>query len=397
MITRFYTLFALCFFSIASVAQSGTSASYQIYGNFTSLTNTFNGVPGAQQPLLGWEAGALFPTWRHLRPKLDYSQFNGNNLGAPQRAFFIMGGAEYEHSIRRERLFAEALFGDVGLNQNWGPNGSPGGSASFSVLLGGGVETPVSSHLAIRVKGAYQQVNSALYKSLTYKLPYRIPGLPSNFGRFSTGLIWTPHIRSVSDPIGGNLPYRQPVSSELVYESIGSFGHFHIFANSWWSNLHLAGVEYDRHTWGKFIGAQMDYSADILPVAILTQPTKTDEWGNQRSTNREHVPGLAISPFGLRMMWFSNRRVKPYYFIKGGMIGFTQKALSKYASYENFTLQESVGAQFQLTDRWDLRTGFLFFHFSNGFVVPSNPGLDSMTYNAGLAYHLGKRGPAFGQ
>ncbi len=398
MITRSFPLLALCLLPITSGAQSGASASYQIYGNFTYLTNTFNGVPGAQQPLFGWEAGVAFPAWRHLRPKLDYTSFNGNNLGAPQRAFFIMAGGQYEHYFGREKIFAEALFGDVGLNQNWGANGSPGSSASFSALFAGGVETPLGNHLAIRFEGGDQFTNFALYQSLTYRLPYRIPGLPSNFGRFSTGLVWTPHIRSVaSDPISGNFSYRPPVKSELVYEAIGSFGHFHLFADSWWSNLHLAGLEYDRNSWGKLLGAQMDYTADILPLAILTQPTVTDEWGDQLSTNREHVAGLAIAPVGLRMMWFSNRRLKPYYFIKGGMIGFTQKALSKNAGYENFTLQESLGAQFKLTSRWDLRTGFLFFHFSDGFVVPSNPGLDSMTYNAGLAYHLGRRAPAFGQ
>ena len=135
----------------------------------------------------------------------------------------------------------------------------------------------------------------------------------------------------------------------------------------------------------------MDYSADILPVAILTQPSKTDVWGDSLSTDHEHVAGLAISPAGLRMMWRDGERVKPYFFIKGGLIGFTKKALSENATYENFTLQESLGVQFKLTDRWDFRAGFLFFHFSNAFIVTSNPGLDSMTYNAGLSYHLGKR------
>ena len=397
MSARFFTLVVLCMFSITMDAQSSASASYQIFGGFTSLTNTFNGVPGARQPLLGWEASLAFPAWHHLRPKLDYSAFNGNNLGAPQHAFSIMAGGEYGHHLGRERIFGEALFGDVGLNQNWGANGSPGSTASFSTLFGGGVDTPMSRHLAIRFEGDYQYTNFALYQSLSYKLPYRIPGLPSNFGRFSTGLVWTPHLSSAFSNAGSsNFLEHQPVKSELVYEGIGSFGHFHIYADSWWSNIHLAGLEYDRNSWGTFLGAQMDYSADFLPVAILTQPSKTDEWGDALTTNRQHVAGLAISPAGLRMMWFSDKRVKPYYLIKGGVIVFTKKALSQYASYENFTLQESLGVQFKLTNRWDFRTGFLFFHFSNAFIVPSNPGLDSMTYNVGLAYHLGRRRPAIG-
>ena len=384
-------LFALCFFSIFLSAQSGDLASYQIYGGFTSLSNSFNGVPGSRQPLFGWEAALAFPAWHHLRPKLDYAAFNGTNLGAPQHAFFITAGGEYEYNVGKERLFADAMFGDVGLNQNWGANGSPGSSASFTTLFGGGVDTPVSKHLAIRLEGGYQYTNFALYQSLSYKFPYRIPGLPNNFARFSTGLVWIPGLKSTSSDVTSSRQEHQPVESELVYEDIGSFGHYHLFADSWWSNLHTAGVEYDRHSWGKFIGARMDYTADIMPLVILTQPSKTDVWGDPLTTDREHVPGLAIAPAGLRMMWRDGKRVKPYYFIKGGLIGFTQKALSKNATYESFTLQESLGAQFKLTGRWDFRAGFLFFHFSDGFIVASNPGLDSLTYNAGLSYHLGKR------
>ncbi len=396
MRARLFTLSALCFYPVVLTAQAEPSAAGQIFGGFTSLSNSFNGVPGSRQPLLGWQAAVAFPAWHHLRPKFDYSAFRGTNLGAAQHAFSIMAGGEYEYYAVKERLFAEALFGDVDLNQNWGANGSPGGTASFATFFGGGADTPLGKHLAIRFEGGYQHTNFALYQSLIYRLPYRIPGLPGNFGRFSTGLVWTPYFKSaLAGAYGGSRHEHRPVQSELVYEDTGSFGHFHIFAKSWWSNLHIAGVEYDRNSWGKFIGARMDYTADIMPLAILTQPSQTDEWGEPLSADREHIAGIAISPIGLRMMWRDGKRIKPYSFIKGGMIGFTQKALTPYASYENFTAQWSLGVQFKLTDRWDFRAGFLFLHFSNACIVPINPGLDSMTYNAGFSYHLGK--PRAGQ
>jgi hypothetical protein len=31
------------------------------------------------------------------------------------------------------------------------------------------------------------------------------------------------------------------------------------------------------------------------------------------------------------------------------------------------------------------------YHFSNQFVVPSNPGLDVMAYDGGISFHLGSR------
>lgn len=181
------------------------------------------------------------------------------------------------------------------------------------------------------------------------------------------------------------------MESEIILEGFSSFGHFHIFANSWWSNLYVGGVEYDRHSWGEFLKARMDYVAEFQPVVILRQPSKTDVWGNPLSTARELNPGIGFSPIGLRMMWHETSNLKPYFIVKAGAIGFTQKALSHDGSYVNLSLQIGLGAQFHLHDRWDVRMGYSDFHFSDAFIVPSNPGLDSMAYTGGLSYHLGKR------
>jgi len=386
MLVRLSLLSALCIAPIGLLAQSDHSASYQLYGGFASFSNSINGVPGAHQPLLGWQASIAFPAWHHLRGKIDFATFSGTNLDAPQHPYSIMGGAEYGHFIGKERVFAEALFGDMGLNGNWGANGGPGDSASFSTLFGGGLDTPLARHLAFRVEGGWQYADFALFQSVSYKSPYRIPGLPNNFARFSTGLVWTPCLRAVSPPSEHTTPDR-----EVIFQTMDSFAHFHFFVNSWWSNLYLGGVEYDRHSWGRFAGARMDYAADVLPVAILHQPAKADVWGNPLTTSHVNNPGLAVSPVGMRLLWRDGKSFKPYYLMKGGLVFFTQKALSDKSAYENFTMQVSMGAQFKLTDRWDLRTGLLYFHLSDAFIVPSNPGLDSATYNLGLSYHLGKQ------
>lgn len=390
---RSLTLFFLLSSALISSAQSSDSSTYQISGGFSSLSNSINGIPGAREPLLGWEASLATPAWRNLRFKIDYSGYRGNNLGAPQHPYFILAGWQYDHRLGKETLFAEALIGDCGLNSNWGPNQSPGSTASFSTLAGGGVDTPVSKSLAVRFEGGYHYTNFALYQSATFKYPYQLPGYPRNFARARAELVWTPHqARHSTEEIVPNQGEHQQVKSELVFEDLGSIGHFHLFtSSSVRAGFHAAGVEYDRNSWGWFLGARMDYVAEVLPVAVLTQPTASDVWGNPLSTTMEHVAGLAITPIGLRMLWRDGKRVKPYAFSKGGMIGFTQKVLSPTAAYENFTLQFSAGLQCRLNDRWDLRTGVLYLHFSNGFIVPSNPGFDSMSYSAGLSYHLGKR------
>ena len=92
-------------------------------------------------------------------------------------------------------------------------------------------------------------------------------------------------------------------------------------------------------------------------------------------------------------MWRDHKAIKPYLTAKGGVLVFSQKAMSQKASYVNFSLQSAMGVQARLTQRFDLRLGlFSDFHFSDDFIVPVNPGLDVMNANLGLTYHFGQKG-----
>ncbi len=187
------------------------------------------------------------------------------------------------------------------------------------------------------------------------------------------------------------VPWFKRAEGDLVFEGLASYGHYNIFAIKDNTKIDSAGVEYDRHSWGNLIGARIDYVAEFLPFVLLGESTVSDYFGNP-GPNRKYVPGIGIYPIGVRMMWLSKKPLKPYILVKGGMLGFTQKALSKYSSYEQFSLQSSFGVQTRLTRRWDLRLGLWGdFHFSNGFLTPSNPGTDVMNANWGLAYHIGKQ------
>lgn len=195
-----------------------------------------------------------------------------------------------------------------------------------------------------------------------------------------------------SETQGGNW-FKRPVESEIIVEGMASYGNYKIFASGYDDKLYTAGVEYDRHSWGQFLGAQMDYVAEVLPFVLLNKPVYTDQWGNplySKGRAREYVPGLEIAPIGFRWQWRSKKAIKPYLEAKGGMIGFTKKVPATQASYESFTLQSAMGVQVKMNERWGLRLGlFNDFHFSNAFVVPSNPGLDVMNSSLGLSYHFG--------
>jgi len=186
---------------------------------------------------------------------------------------------------------------------------------------------------------------------------------------------------------------RQRPAQELIVEGLMSYGNYKIFASGYDEKLFTAGVEYDRHSWGHFLKAQVDYVAEFLPFVLLDKPLYTDIYGNpvpkKDKAIREYVPGIGISPIGFRLQWRNNKAIKPYLEAKGGLIAFTKKVPSTEATYENFSLQSAFGVQVKMSDRWGLRLGlFSDFHFSNDFIVPVDPGLDVMNANLGVSYHF---------
>jgi hypothetical protein len=194
----------------------------------------------------------------------------------------------------------------------------------------------------------------------------------------------TPSIENTKTPSP-----KPPVESEITVEGLVSYGNYRIFASGENCKLYTIGIEYDRHSWGRFLKARTDYVAEVLPMVLLNQPTQMDIWGSTLSQSRKIVPGVDIAPIGIRWLWRDGRMIKPYLLAKGGFLVFTQKALSSKATYENFSLQSAGGLQVKINERFDLRLGlFGDFHFSDGFIVPVNPGLDVMNATMGLTYHL---------
>jgi hypothetical protein len=180
---------------------------------------------------------------------------------------------------------------------------------------------------------------------------------------------------------------------EFIVEGMYSYGNYKIFASGYDMKLYDAGIEYDRHSWGTFLKAQVDYVAEFLPFVLLDKPLHTDIWGSPVPKNekniRQRVPGIGLSPIGFRMQWRSNKTIKPYLEAKGGLVVFDKKVPSSEATYENFSLQSSTGVQVKLNEKWGLRLGlFNDFHFSDAFIVPVNPGLDVMNANLGVSYHF---------
>jgi Lipid A 3-O-deacylase (PagL) len=211
-------------------------------------------------------------------------------------------------------------------------------------------------------------------------------------------LLAAPTVRLSASDLGSVILNRDGIAlhspqSELVYEGMASYGNYRLFGAAENAKLYSAGVEYDRELWPRFLRARVDYVSEILPVLLLSQPVRTDFWGDTLSSDRKIVPGMGISPLGFRLLWRDGRRWMPYFETKGSVLGFTQKALSSDATYENWSFHLTGGIKLKLHGHYDLRLGMLSdMHFSNAFVVRSNPALDVMNANVGIVYHLGGPG-----
>lgn len=191
MFTRLLGCIAVFCFAATLHAQTSAPARYQLFGGYSFLSNSLNGVSGSHQPMSGAEMAFAIRPWHNLRFKLDGFGYNGTNLGATEHPYFIMAGGQYGRNFGKESAFVEALGGEGNVNANWGANQTIGDTASFSALLGGGLDTPLSPRFALRVQGDFQY---AYFKAAASRastgVPTYVSGLPNFFGRFSTGIVW---------------------------------------------------------------------------------------------------------------------------------------------------------------------------------------------------------------
>jgi opacity protein-like surface antigen len=181
-----------------------------------------------------------------------------------------------------------------------------------------------------------------------------------------------------------------PVESEISFVGGGSLGHVNLFAYADQRQLDLFGVQYARHSWGSLVTARVDYIAEVLPVVLLNEPKEYGTDSRALTKQRKWVYGAAIAPVGARLLWRRNKRWKPYLIGDGGVLYFKDRVLSTRGTHLNFSAEFGAGVQFRLYPRTQLRLGYSLYHFSNGDIARSNPGLDSNLIYMGLSFDLHK-------
>jgi hypothetical protein len=157
----------------------------EVFTGYSFFSNSFNGhsTGASHQPLNGWEVSLDFPVSGRFNFVVDGSGYYGTSLGSPQHPIFVLCGVQFNRHFRKETAFLQGLGGLGHINSDfWGGLAHPT-TNSFVGSGGGGLDTPISSRLAFRVKADF------IYASFTIP-DNQIHNQPNYFARISTGLVW---------------------------------------------------------------------------------------------------------------------------------------------------------------------------------------------------------------
>ena len=156
------------------------------YAGYGFLSGSFNDYAEfSGTPMNGWDAALTVHAVGTLSLSFAALGFYATNLDASQFEHSLLVGPHWSRHAGKESLFAHGLIGMGFINSGAIPydNSSPRSNVAFAVLAGGGLDTPISPHLAWRVEGDYLR---SQYGSKSNQ----IHNLRGNFAHFTTGLVF---------------------------------------------------------------------------------------------------------------------------------------------------------------------------------------------------------------
>ncbi len=135
----------------------------------------------------------------------------------------------------------------------------------------------------------------------------------------------------------------------------------------------------------------LKYTAEIVPAAVEIQPTQVYEVGGKPLVNPSgSIYGAGASPIGFQGN-FGRKSVQPFANGSVGFLYFTQQVPIVGSSQFNYTISIGFGAQFFRRSGRSFSVGWKYFHLSNDYQAPLNPGIDSGVFYAGFSILRGGR------
>lgn len=179
-----------------------------------------------------------------------------------------------------------------------------------------------------------------------------------------------------------------PTHSEIGILGGGSVGSIQLFGYAQNREIDIFGLQYDRHSFGHLLAAQVNYVAEALPAVLLSEPQKYGADSRALTKQRQWVYGAGIEPAGARLLWRPGRSWEPFLLGAGGVLYFQDRVLSASGTHLQFSAEFGAGLEFRVRSRSHLRIGYSFYHFSNGDIAARNPALDSNLIYSVLCFDL---------
>jgi lipid A 3-O-deacylase PagL len=124
----------------------------------------------------------------------------------------------------------------------------------------------------------------------------------------------------------------------------------------------------------------LKYTCDLVPLAILRQPSLTDP----SHTDTFHAIGM--SPLGVQWNWRPHHEIQPVVSWTGGFLYFNKRVPWPTATQYNYTFDIGAGVEVH-RHRKNLMTFMAKYnHISNGYQVHDNPGIDSISATMGFSF-----------
>ena len=170
------------------------------------------------------------------------------------------------------------------------------------------------------------------------------------------------------------------------------------FGRSVGNNLTMIAVRRTR-TFRRSANWSLDYSADLVPVALVSVPARFDTVAvkpcdpqaptcpfKEIAVGQRAVYGLGGAPFGLQLRLAPTARVQPFLTTAAGGLWFRDPVPHPQAGRFNFAAEVGAGVLYRPTRSVGVIAGYKLQHISNGGTRPYNPGIDNNLFYLGLAH-----------
>jgi len=123
--------------------------------------------------------------------------------------------------------------------------------------------------------------------------------------------------------------------------------------------------------------AALEYTFDLVPVAVVSGPAGLPENPPPGSTGREHVYGGGFIPLGFKLFLGPQHRLKPYLTVSSGAFYFAKQFPVPNSAQFNFLSTGGAGLQYFVSPRHAISIEYRIGHLSNAGIGNLNPGFNN--------------------